>query len=253
MMTVKFKAKRNKVILSIVVGGSVLLSLLLGFLTDLFEKAHNPGVEFASVKENYFVSSLILVVILITAFILGFIAWVIFRHKKPEKLFYFIIFNVLGGLFLSMIDLSQGYKIWHYNKYQLNVDYNESFTTRTGVYLDTCMLMVQNEIRKKGLSLNDFRILGYDYDRALATIPKDTSNRFYLLDVWYSINSSAEKRVRAASYLVNFHEKIREVYDIDAYDKKAEKQIRSLKEDLKNLRIMLEKFPDSSRKGDTGK
>jgi hypothetical protein len=250
-MVVKRKAEHHKAILSIVVGGSVLLSFLLGFLIIRSEKAHNLGVEFAAVKETYYFSLLILAVILTTAFFLGFIAWVVFKRKKPEKLFYFIVFNTLGMLLLLAADTSLCYKIWHYNKYQLNIDYNESMASRTGVYLDTCMLLVQNEIRKKGLSLNDFRILSYDYERALATIPKDTSNRFYLFDIIYSTNNRAEKTVRAAGYLVNFHEKIKTIYDVEVNNKKAEKQIKSLREDLKNLRNQLEKLPDSSDKFST--
>jgi hypothetical protein len=247
-MDVKFNSRRNRKILSIIIGGSVLLSVLLGFLSDRFQKALNPGVEYASVKENYIYSLLILAIIFIVSFLLGFIAWIVFRHKKPEKLFYFIVFNILGILLLFVADVALCYKFWHYNKYQANIDYNESIANRTGVYLDTCMQMVENEIKKKGLSMNDFRILSYDYERALATIPKDTSNRFYSINIFYSINSSAEERVRAASYLVNFKEKIKEIYDVDISDKKAEKQRESLRKNLGNLRDLLEKRPDSSDK-----
>jgi hypothetical protein len=54
--------------------------------------------------------------------------------------------------------------------------------------------------------------------------------------------------MRAASYAINFHEKISELYDVDANDKRVEKQIKSLRKDIENLRSLLGKNPDSTDK-----
>ena len=237
---------RNRVILSVVIGGSILFSFLFGFLTHLSEKAHNPGVTFNSVKENYYFSLLILAIVLIIAFFLGFITWLLLRrNKRPEKIFYFIVFNLIGLVLLIIIDIVEFYKTWHYDKYQANIDHNELLARRNGGYLDTCITMVEGEIKKKGLSMNDFRILSYEYDDALATTPRDTTGRFYLFSVLYSTNR-VEKKVRAASYLINFEGRIKEIYDVDTKNKMAEKQIKSLRQDIDKLKNVLEKHPDSA-------
>jgi|GEM_PF-2135462 len=239
----KTKQGSRKIILFFIVGCSALFSFLFGFLSHLFEKAHSPGVVFKSVTENYFFSSLILATILVGAFSLGFLAWICFKRKR-SKIFYFTIFNVAGLILFVGIDAIQYYRIWHYDKYQANIDYNEFLAQKNGGYLDTCMVMVQSQIIRRGLSMNDFRVLSYEYENAFATLPRDTTNRYYLFSILYSTNDT-KIRVRAASYLINFNGRIKEIYDVDAKDQKAAGQIKSLKENIKDLKDILEKNPNS--------
>lgn len=240
-MSEKKLSVTNKMLLSIVVGSSALLSFLFVYLDHLLEEAHNPGVLFNSAKENYLYSVLIFISLTVVTFSLGLIVWLFFR-KRRKKILFFLASNVLGLVFLTSINVIELYRIWHYKKYQANIDYNESLTRRTGTYLDSCIMMVQNEILKKGFSLNDFRILNYEYEVALATVPRDTTNRYYSFNIFYFIDDT--KKMRAAAYLVNFKGKIKEVYDVDQKNANAKKQIESLRKNIEDLKIILEKHPD---------
>lgn len=241
--------RKGLLILTAIIFGSGLLSFLLVFLRHRFEAAQSPGVEFIFSKDDYLLAFFFLIFLLtIAAFILGFISWLLFKRKQSDILFHFIIFNLAGLTLLLFANSNEIYKTWHYNKYQANIDYNKSLTRRTGGYLDTCMIMVQNDIKGRGILQNDYRILSYSYDEALATIPKDTTNKYYSFDVIYSQNNSNLTTVRAASYFINFNHNFKRVYDVDAHDKKAKKQIEALKQNFKNLKYVLETFPDSTDK-----
>jgi hypothetical protein len=240
--------RKRLLILTTIILGSVLLSFSLVLLRHRFEAAQSPGVEFIFSKDDYLLAFFFLTFLLIAAFILGFISWLLFKRKQPHIIFHFIIFNLVGLTLLLFANSNEIYKTWHYNKYQANIDYNKSLTRRTGGYLDTCMIMVQNDIKRRGILQNDYRILSYSYDEALATIPKDTTNKYYSFDIIYSQNNSNPTTVRAASYFINFNHNFKRIYDVDAHDKKAKKQIEALKQNFINLKDVLEKFPDSTDK-----
>lgn len=230
--------RKKLFILIAIILGTLLLSILLVFLRHRFEDAQSSGVEFVFSKEDYvfaLVSSTLLLII--SAFILGFISWLFFKKRQPDKVFHFVIFNLIGLTLLLFANSNEIYKTWHYNKYQANIDYNESLTKRNGGFLDTCMIMVQNDIKRHGVLPNDYRILSYSYDQALTTIPRDTTNKYYLFDIIYSKNDSNAKTVWAASYLINFNHKFKRIYDVDTKDEKAKKQIEALKENLKDLKM----------------
>jgi vacuolar-type H+-ATPase subunit I/STV1 len=130
-------------------------------------------------------------------------------------------------------------------EFQENIEANTSITKDIGWYIDTCMSMVLEDIQSHGLAPGDFRILSFSSEDALNTIPRDTSGKFYFFEVIYAVTKDAERETRAASYLVNFDKKIIRVYDVNTKDKKAEKQIEGLKENLIRLKEALEKMPDS--------
>lgn len=194
---------------------------------------------------DYFTVLLLSIVTVITPFIVGFITWMIFKHIHSSKPFYFIVFNLLVFLLLLFGNLKVIYDNWHYKKYQANIDYNESLTKQGG-YLDTCMMLAQNDIKKSVSSANDFRILSYNYDEALNTVPRDSTNKYYLFEIIYSRNKNGAKTVRAARYLINFNQILLKLYDIDTKDPRAKKQIQSLKKAFQKLQNFAEKFPDSA-------
>jgi hypothetical protein len=67
-----------------------------------------------------------------------------------------------------------------------------------------------------------------------------------MVDIIYSKKLSGTIMVRAASYFINFNQKIKRVYDVDTKYEKAKKQIEGLKQNFKDLKNVLEKFPDST-------
>jgi hypothetical protein len=239
--------RRRLLILIAIILGTLLLSFSLVFLRHRFEEAQSAGVAFIFSKEDY-IFRLIFSILLLTipAFILGFISWLLFEKKQSDKLFHFVIFNLMGLTLLLLANTNEIYKIWHYNKYQANIDYNESLTKRNGGFLDTCMIMAQNDIKRHGVLPNDYRILSYSYDQELTTIPRDTTNKYYSFDIIYSKNSSNTKTVRTASYFINFNHKLKRVYDVDTKDEKAKKQIERVKGNFKDLKNVLENLPDST-------
>jgi len=239
--------RKRLLILIAIILGTVLLSFSLVFLRHRFEEAQSSGVEFIFSKEDYIFGLIFSTLFLtIPAFILGFISWVLFKKKQSDKVFHFVIFNLIGLTLLLLVTSNEIYKIWHYNKYQANIDYNESLTKRNGGFLDTCMIIVQNDIKRQGVLPNDYRILSYSYDQALTTVPRDTTNKYYSFDIIYSKNISSIKTVRAASYFINFNHQFKRVYDVDTKDEKAKKQIERLKKNFKDLKNVLDKFPDST-------
>jgi hypothetical protein len=242
--------RKKLLILIAIMFGTLILSISLVFLRHRFEEAQSSDVEFVFSKEDYLfglISSTLFLTI--PAFILGFISWLLFKKKQSDKVFHFVAFNLFSLILLLLANSHEIYKIWHYNKYQANIDHNESLTKRNGGFLDTCMLMVQNDIKRNGVLPNDYRILSYSYDPELTTIPRDTTNKYYSFDIIYSKNKSDTKTVRAASYFINFSHKFKRIYDVDTKDEKAKKQIERLKENFKNLKNVVEKFPDSTDHG----
>ena len=239
--------RKRLLILIAIILGTLLLSFSLVFLRHRFEEAQSSGVQFIFSKQDYLFGLIFSTFLLtIPAFILGFISWFLFKKKQSDKVFHFIVFNFIGLTLLLLANSNEIYKIWHYNKYQANINYNESLTKRNGGFLDTCMIMVQNDIKRHGVLPNDYRILSYSYDKELTTIPRDTTNKYYSFDIVYSKNNSDGKTVRAASYFINFNQKLKRVYDVDTKNEKAKKQIESLKGNLEDLKNVLEKFPDST-------
>ncbi|MFT3702632.1 MAG: hypothetical protein QM802_09690 [Agriterribacter sp.] len=232
--------RKRPVILITIIVGIFLLSLLLIYLRNRFD-------GFGFVIRYDILAIVVLALLFITSsFIAGFFSWLFFQKKQPYKLFHFIIFNLLSLIVLLVWNTNEIYKIWHYDKYQANIDYNESLTKHNGNFIDTCMIMVQNDIKKQGVQPNDYRILVYSYDQALATNPRDTTNKYYSFDVTYSRKIDGKNTVRLASYFVNFHQVFKRVYDVDSKDKKAKEQIEALKQDFMAIKKALEKFPDST-------
>jgi len=239
--------RKRTIILIAIIFGTLLLSFWLVFLRHRFEEAQSPGVEFIFSKHDYVFGLITSTFYLIVpAFILGIISWLLFKGRQPDKVIHFVIFNLIGLMLLLFANSNEIYKIWHYNKYQANIDHNESLLKRNGGFLDTCMLIVQNDIKRHGVLANDYRILSYSYDEALATIPRDTTNKYYSFSIVYSKVNADIKTVRTAGYFINFNHKFKRVYDVDAKNEKAKKQIEALKQDFNDLKNVLEKFPDSS-------
>lgn len=223
------------------------MSFSLVFLTHRLQEEQSLGVKSIFSKEDIVVGLIYSTLFsTIPAFILGFISWLLFKKNQSDKVFHFVIFNLIGLTVLLLANSNQIFKIWHYNKYQANIDYNEWLTKRNGGFLDTCMIMVQNDIKRHGVLPNDYRILSYSYDRELTTIPRDTTNKYYAFEIIYSKNNSDAKTVRAASYFINFNRQFKRVYDIDTKDEKAKKQIEKLKENFKDLKNVLDQFSDST-------
>jgi hypothetical protein len=223
-----------------------LLTVIFGNLLLCYLFAYLRHQLYGSDIETYLsIFLLAVVIIILPAFLLGLIAWSIYKRLQPNIALYFVMFNLIGFLFLGFLNLNQAYKTWHYNKYQANIDYNESLSKQGG-YLDTCMTLVQHDISRKAVSLNDFRILSFSYELALSTVPRDTTNKYYSFEVFYSLIKNNETTVRAASYLINFNKKIIRIYDIDTKNEKAKRQMESLRKNFKNLKGVLEKASDSS-------
>ncbi len=229
--------RKRLLILTAIILVTFLLSFSLVFLRHKFEEAQNSRIDFIFSKEDYLFGLLVSTLFLtIPAFIFGFLSWLVFKKKQSDKVFHFVIFNLIGLTILLLANTNEIYKIWHYNKYQANIDYNESLKS-TGGYLDTCITIVQDDIKNEGVLPNDYRILSYGYEQALTTIPRDTTNKYFWFDIIYLKNYSGIKTVRAASYLINFNHQFKRVYDVDAKDEKAKKQIERLKENFKALKI----------------
>jgi hypothetical protein len=218
--------RKSHLLLIAAIFGTILLTLLLVLLRNNYFHVISLGITFSFVKEKYF-NGFIFTVILITipAFILGLISWLFFKKKYPDKILHFAIFNLIGLVLLMLANVNEMYNIWHYNKYQANMDHNSLLTYSNGGFVDTCMIMIQDDIQSQGVLPNDYRILSYSYEPELATVPKDTTNKYYSFDIIYSKNHAGTKTIRAACYFINFNQKIKRVYDVDTKDEKATKQM----------------------------
>ena len=238
---------RNKhYILITIICLTIVFSIVSVFYGHKFEEAQSPGVTFTFSKEDYLFGLIQALLFIGLSFILGYISWKLLYKWNPNKIFIFIILNLVGTTYFGYKVLNQIYQTWHYNKFQANIDYNNSLTKRNGNFLDSCMFLVQQDIRQTGLSQNDYRISYFEYDNELSTIPRDTSNKFYSYNLFYYLTSNDNKQMRAASYLVNFNGKIKKLYDLDTKDKKAKKQIENLKQNLKKLKETLNEIQDST-------
>ncbi len=225
---------------------TIFLSFVLVFCRHKFVEAQSSGVEFIFSKEDYLFELIKASLFIISACFIGYIAWRLLRKWQNDKILFLIILNLVGTIYFGYKVLNQVYKTWHYNKFQANIDYNESLTKRNGNYLDSCILMVQQDIQKTGLTANDYRVSYYEYDNELTTVPRDTSNKFYSFDIFYYITKEDLKKLRAASYLIHFDGRMKKLYDLDTNDEKAKKQIEALKRNLKKLKNVLQEFPDST-------
>ncbi len=139
------------------------------------------------------------------------------------------------------------YQKWHYDRYQSNIDYNQSLRKQGG-YLDTCMNIAQRAILRHVSDPNDFRILSYSYDLALSTIPRDTTQRFYDFTVVYSKRTGSELATRVAKYLINFKQDFQILYDVDIKDNRAKEVVTEHRKDLNKLKTLLQNVKDSGNK-----
>ena len=238
--------RKRGIILIAIILAIFLLTILLVFLEHKYEEAQSSGMTFVySIEEYLFGLILTTIILIVPAFILGIITWLIFKNKKPEKIKYFLFFNLVSLTILVFANSREFFRIWHYKKYQANIDYNKSLTKQNGGYLDTCLILVQEDLESHGLSPNNYRILTYTYDQGLTRIPKDTIDKFYSFATIYFKTENELKIVRVAKYFINFNGIIKKLYDVDINDVKAKEQIEELKKNLGNLKTILDELPDS--------
>ena len=133
-------------------------------------------------------------------------------------------------------------------EFQENEESNKSDARYYGGFMDTCMNLILKDIQSSGLKLGDFRILTRTYEDALATIPEDTSHKFYSYKIIYAITKKGEKETRAAAYLINMHKEFKKVYDVNIANESAKQQLEDLEEIFHKIKEGLEKMPDSTEK-----
>jgi hypothetical protein len=131
--------------------------------------------------------------------------------------------------------------------FEENQYYNQHIAKNySGVYLDTCLNMIFNDIQQsRNIQLGDFRILTHQYETPLATIPRDTSDKYFSISVIYRVMKPGYEESRAAAYLINMKNNLKKVYDVNTEDEKATAQLERLKGNLLKLKEGLKKMPDS--------
>lgn len=236
---------RKKILCLIFILTAIFLFAFTSIL--LYQKVQSPNSEFIASTEVYVASFRdSLIYFIMPAFILGIFCWLILKKKKRKIISYFIFFNVIGLILMLAINLREYYKIWHYNKYEVNVKYNESLSHRHGTYIDTCLFIVVTDIEKRMISKNDFRISSFIYSQKLNTIPRDTSNRYYLFKVFYTEYKNGAKDLRAAKYFFHFNGDFIKLYDVDVDSQMAKLLIDSLETNYEKRNNILYKISDSS-------
>src|SRR5687768_12817995 len=105
--------RKRLLILIAIIFGTLLLSFSLVFLRHRLEEAQNSGVEFIFSKEDYVFGLLFSTFLLIIpAFILGIISWLLFKKKHADKTFHFVIFNLISLTLLLIANSNEIHKIW---------------------------------------------------------------------------------------------------------------------------------------------
>lgn len=217
----------------IILGILHFVGLVLSFTWIYFRGQRYSG-------DGFVVFLIWITVLVVVPTLLGFCFWLVFSRNREKKIRHLIVFQFIAVSVVFGLNLNEGYREWHYNRFEANMDHNKRFTNRGG-YVDTCMILIQDDLARRGLSLNDYRILKYSYDLSLNTIPKDTS-RFYQVEVMYSINSKDSFDVRSASYFVNFDRQLKLVYDVSSNQLEEMKLSDSNSINSNRSRIMLRNF-----------
>lgn len=238
--------KKRQIYLLLVVIGSLLSSVFVVTLERKVIEVGNPEVSYYYSNEEYFFSFLIVLIwVIIPSFIIGIVFWGIFRNRQPDKLFYVIFCNVTAISIFLFLNLRTINNIRITSaKRELNREHNEYLTKSHGGYLDTCMMLVQQDIIQQGTLPNKFRITFYRYDEELTTIPRDTTNKYYNFQLTYAkVDGQGHTTMRAAKYSINFNHNINRIYDVDISDEKAKPQREAEKELIKMADTAFNQLP----------
>ena len=109
-------------------GKAIFLSIVLVFCRHKFEEAQSSGVEFIFSKEDYLFELIRTLLFIITACIIGYIAWRFLRKWQNDKILFIIILNLL---FISCSRTKRS------NDNELLLNKNELTSTHGDVFLDS--------------------------------------------------------------------------------------------------------------------
>ncbi|RZJ99840.1 MAG: hypothetical protein EOO46_21800, partial [Flavobacterium sp.] len=173
------------------------------FLQIIFTVGHFVALDYVSNHfsviphtfisyDDYLMAFFAFLIVLSIALLLGWITWLIFRKGGLSIVKSLLIFNSFALVFWSIMSvpaLSGNYR----EKMHRNAEQNQRMIFRNGGYLDTCMIMVHNDIASSHqVASNSFVLLWSKYDDKLSEIPKDTVDGRFPLKVIYGIKTFLE-------------------------------------------------------------